>query len=71
MTVNPCVIISFESSDTHELIEIVLNYPTERFFDLPTFVQTPACDYAETWSFTVTWDLSEDASFATLYDASD
>ena len=71
MTVKPCVIVSFESSDTHVLIEIVLNHQTERFFDLPTFVQTPACDYEQTWSFTVTWDLSDDASFATLYDASD
>lgn len=68
VTIAPCIITSFEASNTPELIEIVLKYPTERFFPLPTFVQTPDCNYSETWSFEIVWGLSEDTTFATLYD---
>ena len=68
VTISPCVIVSFVAIETPEEIEIVLKDTNPTYFSLPTFVQTPACGYAETWSYSVVWNLEAGVDFADLHD---
>ena len=48
-------------------IKVVLKNTNSTYYPVPSFVQTPACGYDETWSYAITWDDVEGTDFATLH----